>query len=112
MTDLPTSKPTQGTKRARTHPLLRPFPLAVQALATFLAVFALLMGSLRSSPRPAAVASTHSTVIVHGKRLTVTTTASGRRVTAPAAAKAGATGGASALPAVVSSASGSGAGDD
>jgi hypothetical protein len=110
MTDPATSKPRQRMKRA--HPLLRPFPLAVQALAAFLTVFALLMANLQSNPSPAALASTHSTVIVHGRRLTVTTTASGRRVTSPTAAKAERAGGAGAVPAVVTAASGSGAGDD
>jgi len=40
-------------RSAQAHPLLRAFPLAVMALATLLALFALMMAGLKADPSDA-----------------------------------------------------------
>jgi len=53
------------------HPLLRPFPLVVMTIATFLVVFALLMARIQSQSLPATTA-THVARVGAGSRPVVT----------------------------------------
>lgn len=103
-----------ASRRSRSHPLLRPFPLVVLTLATFLVVFAFMMGSLRGgTAAPAPAGRPGKVALVNGKRLVVRTTPSGRIVAAgaPAAAEGAGTKPAAAIP-IVTSSSGAGASDD
>lgn len=59
-----------SVRRSTTHPLLRPFPLAVMTLATFLVVFTLLMARLTAGADPA----------VHGAVGVVTSAREGRSI--------------------------------
>jgi hypothetical protein len=57
--------PTRGkTSRAKRHPLLGAFPLAVMTLATFLVVFAIMMARLQGGLDPALRAGTSGTTVV------------------------------------------------
>ena len=101
----------RATADRRGHPLLRPFPLVVLTLATFLVVFTLLVSSLRNGPgalSPGGVTS--SIVSARGQRLVVKTTPSGRVVAT--GAPAGPEGAQSAPAPLVTSSSGGGAIDD
>ncbi len=111
MTERPAPSPAR--RAPRRHPLLRPFPLVVLSLATFLVVFTLMMAELRSTSKglPSGAAPA-KVALVNGRRLVVRTTASGRLVTSAAPAGAAGAAPAAVAPAIVTSASGAGVRDD
>jgi hypothetical protein len=98
------------------HPLLRPFPLVVMALATFLVVFALMMArltaGLHQTLRPGAITAS----LTEGSSAAVvrTRTSGSTAQSAPAVQAASAEGPSVTAPAIVTRASGgaSGAGDE
>jgi hypothetical protein len=101
------------------HPLLRPFPLVVMGLATFLVIFALLMARLTSGLDPALRASPGTVSLAEGSSSSssaVRTTASGRILPASGPQVGRSEVLSSAAPAVLTRASGgvntSGAGDE
>ena len=101
--------------RRRAHPLLRPFPLGVMVLTTFLIVFVLMMARMRSQVvATLPLASSHALVQGAGSGTTIRTTASGRVIATGAASPAGAGGSRASTPAaiVTSSSGASGARDD
>jgi hypothetical protein len=101
------------------HPLLRPFPLVVMTLSTFLVVFTLMMARLTAGADPALRASVSPAAIsqpIGSGGTTVTTRASGAAVATPAVATEAGPQGTPTTSAIVTRTSGaggvSGAGDD
>ena len=101
--------PTPG--RA-SHPLLGLFPLAVMTLASFLVAFTLMMARLTSGADPALRRAASAAVVLAagGRAAVVTRTSSGAPAARSTAALAGAQSGTGAIPAVLTRASGAGAG--
>lgn len=86
------------------HPLMRPFPLVVMTLATFLIVFALLMARLSAGADPALRAGVSAGAIsrpVGAAATTLTTRASGAGAAVPAVAQSGAAEGSTAPAAAI-----------
>lgn len=98
-----------SARRAKRHPLLGAFPVAVMTLATFLVVFAILMARLQSGVDPALGPSANRSLAAPGSAgATVVTRASG------GSAPAGASGPPArrTTPAVTTRASGSRGGEE
>jgi hypothetical protein len=77
----------RGVPARRGHPLLRPFPLAIMTVATFLVVFTLMMARLTAGADPALRASVTAGAIsrpVGSGASTVVTRASGAGATVAA----------------------------
>ena len=85
------------------HPLMRPFPLVVMTLATFLIVFALLMARLSAGADPALRAGVSAGAISRpvGAATTLTTRTSGAGAAVPAVAQSGAAEGSTAPAAAI-----------
>ncbi len=71
------AKAEAATMTRREHPLLRPFPLVVMTLATFLVVFALLMARLTAGVDPVVGAIAASARVSAGGGEALRTRASG-----------------------------------
>jgi hypothetical protein len=109
------TEPAQAPRaRRRAHPLLRPFPLGVMVLTTFLIVFVLMMARMRSQVATLPLANNHALVQDAGSGTTIRTTASGRVIATGATSPVGAGGSQTSTPAaiVTSSSGASGARDD
>ena len=98
------------------HPLLRPFPLAVMAFATFLVVFALMMARLTAGLHPALRPGAITAPLAEGSSAAVVSTRTSGSLAQPAPAVQAASpeGPAATAPAIVTRASGGtgGAGDE